>query len=117
MEWINRVIVGLDFQDFAVFADQDIGALSGFVFVAVKSVLAGNVSTPIAEQGKLDASLFGEGVIGEGAIHAYTQNLGVRSFQLVETLLEVLHLQGSTTGEGEHVEAEDDIFLAAKVGQ
>jgi hypothetical protein len=59
----------------------------------------------------------GEGVVGEGAIHAHTQDLGVGSFQRFEVLLEVFHLLGSTTRESENIEANHHVLLAVEVVQ
>ena len=47
----------------------------------------------------------------ERRYHVYTQDLGVGGFQSLKILLEVFHLLGSTTGEGEDVESQHYIFL------
>jgi hypothetical protein len=61
--------------------------------------------------------LVGERFIGEGTIHAHTQDLGVGGFQFFQVLLEVFHLLGSTTGESEDVERQNDVLLAMILGQ
>src|SRR5438067_6752557 len=63
------------------------------------AVVFRGLAAPIAEQREGYANRIGECLVGERAIHAYTQDLGVRSFQRFQILLEVLHLLGSTTGE------------------
>src|SRR6266851_4318132 len=110
---IDGIFVNLLFQNFSVFADQEVDAARGFVFVDVDAVLAGDLSTPITKKREGDADLVGEGLVGVGAVHAHTQNLGVGGFQRLEILLERLHLRSSTTGEGKDVERQYDIALAA----
>jgi hypothetical protein len=61
--------------------------------------------------------LVGERFVGEGAIHAHTQNLGVDSFQPFQILLDSFHLLGSTTGEGENKKRHDNVLLAAILAQ
>ncbi len=110
---IDGIPVNLLFQNFSVFADQEVDAARGFVFVDVDAVLASDVSSPITQKREGNADLVGEGFIGEGAVHAHTQDLGVGGFQLLKILLEGLHLRGSTTGEGKDVEGQDDVAFAA----
>ncbi len=74
--------------------------------------MAGDISTPVTQKREGDADLVGEGFIGEGAVHAHTQNLGVGGFQRFEILLEGLHLRSSTTGERKDVERQNDVALA-----
>ena len=112
---IDRVLVDLLFKNLTVFSNQVIDAASGFVLVNEDSVFVSGFAPPIAQQGERDSDLVGKGFVCEGAIHAHTQDLGVGSFQLFKILLEVLHLLGSTTGEGKYVEGQHDILLAAEV--
>ncbi len=110
-------LVHLLFQDLSIFADQEVHAARGLVFVFVDSVLVGYFAAPIAQQGERDSNLVGEGFVGEGTIHAHTQNLGVGRFQGFQIRLESFHLLGSTTGERENVERQHDVLLAAVVAQ
>ena len=110
---IDGIPVNLLFQNFSVFADQEVDAARSFVLVDLDAVLAGEISTPVTQKREGDADLVGEGFIGKGAVHAHTQNLGVGGFQRLEILLEGLHLRCSTTGEGKDVEGQDDIAFAA----
>src|SRR5579863_10103968 len=110
---INRCAVHLLFQNTAVFADQEIYPAGGFVLVHVDAVLAGGIASPVTEEWEGHTDGVGEGFIGEGAIHAHTQDLGVGSFQLFQILLEVFHLLGSTTGESENVKRQHHLFLPA----
>ena len=114
---IDRILVHLLLDDLPIFSDQEVHAARGLIFVFVDSVLAGNFAAPIAQQGEGNSNLVGECFIGEGAIHTHTQDLGVGSFQGFQVRLKVLHLLGSTTGEGEDVKRQNDVFLAAIVAQ
>jgi hypothetical protein len=58
-----------------------------------------------------------EGKVGEGTVHAHTQNLGVGALQLGEILLESFHFTGSTTGEGEDEERQGDVLLPSVILQ
>jgi len=114
---IDRGFVNFFFQYGAVFPDQEIYPASRLVFVDVDPVLMGNCAAPITQQGEGDSDLVGKGFIGERAIHAHTQDLGVGCFQLLQILLEVFHLLGSTAGEGKHIKGQRNIFLAAILAQ
>ncbi len=112
---IERVLVHLLFQDLSIFSDQEVHAARRLVFVFVDSVLVGYFTAPIAQQGERHSDLVGEGFVGEGTIHAHTQDLGVGCFQRFQILLEVFHLLGSTTGKGQDVERQNDVLLASVV--
>src|SRR5450631_347032 len=114
---IDRVFVHLLFQNLSVFADQEVHAARGLVFVFVDAVLVGYFSAPVAEKGEGHSNLIGEGFVGEGAIHAHTQDLGVGSFQRFQILLEVFHLLRSTTGKSEDEERQNNVLLSAIVAQ
>jgi len=106
---IHRIIIDLHFDDAAAFVDQVIHPPSRFVFRIVEA--------PVAQQRESDSDFFRPRRIAEGAIHTYTQDLGVGSFQFLQILLEVLHLGRSTTGEGKYIKCQRDILLAAEVVQ
>src|SRR5229473_3387344 len=114
---VDGVAVDLHFDDFAALVDEIVDAASCFVLGIVKTVLPGDVTAPIAQEGKGDSDFLCPRGVAEGAVHTNTQDLGVCSFQLCQVLLEVLHLLGSTTCEGEDVKGESDVFLAAEVMQ
>src|SRR5262249_50604018 len=112
---ITRLAVDRDLCDLALFIDQEIDApadLAGFI---IETVLLGDVAAPIAEQREGDVDFLRPCGVAEGAIHTDTQDLGVCSFQPLQILLEVLHLLGSTTGEGKDVKRQRDVLLAFEV--
>src|ERR1700737_1050267 len=110
---INGGIVLLFLENASIFADQEIHAPRGFVFIRVDAVLVGRFSAPIAQQREGDPNGIGKSFIGEGTIHAHTQDLGVGSFQLFQILLEVFHLLGSTTGKSEDIKREHYLLFSA----
>src|SRR5262249_41584064 len=115
--WIDGLAVNLYLDNFAFLVDQIIDAPRRLVFWIVKPVLLGDVAAPIAQQREGDADFLRPRVIAEHAVHAYTQDLGVCSFQLCQVLLEVLHLFLSTTCKGENIKRQRDILLATEVVQ
>ena len=114
---IDGIFVHLLFHDLPIFSDQEVHAARGLVFVFVDAVFVSYLSSPIAEKRKRDSNLVGEGFVGEGTIHAHTQDLGVGCFQRFQVLLEVFHLLRSTTGKSENIERQHDVLLAAVVAQ
>src|SRR3954467_13689357 len=121
LDRIDSGLVDLHFGDLARLVDQIshtsrrlVAQLSDLLDHAI--VFRG-LAAPIAEQRESDANGIRECFVGERAIHAYTQDLGVRSFQSLQVLLEVLHLLGSTTGEGEDIKRQHDTLLALVIVQ
>src|SRR5450432_2052902 len=94
---INRFVVHLHFHDLSIFPDQEINALRSLDFRRVHAIPACDFPAPVAEQRKSDADLLSKGIIGERAIHAHTQDLGICFFQRLQVLLEVFHLLRSAT--------------------
>src|ERR1700751_4159381 len=111
--------------DDAVLVNDDIRAQRPLVGLAFNIVALENavrrehLLVHVAEQRKLDIDLLGKGRVGRGGIHTDTKNFGIRGvdFSCVDSRLDRLELFGSTTGESENVNSQEDIFLAAKVAQ
>jgi len=114
---INRILIHLLFQNFPIFSNQEVHPARRFIFIYVDSILPRYVPTPITQQGKCNSNLIGEGFVGEGTIHAHTQDLGVGSFQSFQILLESFHLRSSTTGEGKNEEGHHHILFPAVLAQ
>jgi hypothetical protein len=125
-ESVVRIDCGIalfDVLDDAVFVDDDVGALRPLVGFALHVVALEDavgrqhLFVHVAEQGKLDIDLFREGGVGRGRIHTDAEDFSIRGvdFSCVDSRLDRLELFGSTTGEGENVDGEEDVFLALKV--
>ena len=85
---IDGAIALVDETDDALLIDDDVGAQSplvGFVLYVValeNAVGFEHLVVHIAEQGKSDADLLGEGGIGRGAIHANAEYFRIRGVDL-----------------------------------
>jgi hypothetical protein len=122
---IHGAIALLNVLDFSFLVDDEGGALSqlrgraGDVVGAEDVVGDHDLAVHVAQEGKLDANLLGVCTIGGRTVNADSKNLGVALVDLsfVDTILVSLKLFGSTTGEGQDVEGEDDGLLAAVIAQ
>ena len=114
---IDGLVVDLFVDDFPGFVDQEGGTPRGLhrnaldVKLLSQAIPAGHRAAPVAEDGKADTVLLGEGKVREGTVHTHTQNLGVCALQLREILLESFHFTGSTTGKGKDKERQGDVLL------
>jgi len=123
--WINRAAATFDVLDDAVPVDDDVGAKSPLVALTLDIIVfedavgSEHLVVHVAEEGKLDTELFGEGLVGCGTIHAHTENHRIVRINLagIQSRLDRLELLRSTIGEGEDVDGEEDVFLSAKVAQ
>jgi hypothetical protein len=112
---VDSFVIDLHFDHFAALVNQVVDAARRSIFWIVETVLAGDVSAPVAQEREGNCDFLSPGLITEGAVHTYTQYLGVRSFQRFQVLLEVLHLFRSTTGESKNIKRQGDVFLSAEV--
>ena len=122
---VDGGVAFFDVLDDAVFVDDDVGALCPFeglilhVVAFEDAVDRQHLFVHVAEQGKFDVDLLRESGVGCGRIHADAEDFRIRGvdFSCVDSRLDRLELFGSTTGESEHVNGEQNIFLAAKIAQ
>ena len=122
---VYGAIAAFDVSDDALFVDDDVGAQRPLecvtlFFVGFEDAVGGeHFLVHVAEEGKLHADLLGESGVGRGTVHAYTENRGVICINLagIESRLDRLELLGSTTGERQDVNGEEDIFLSVKITQ
>src|SRR5437016_12135376 len=114
---IDGILVHLLLQNLPIFSDEKVHAPRCLIFILVDSPLVRHLPAPIAQQGKRNSDLIREGFVGEGTIHAHTQDLGVGSFQRLQILLEVFHLLRSTPGESEDIKRQNNILLPPVLAQ
>src|SRR5438094_6170247 len=114
---IDGILVDLLLQNLPIFPDEEVHATRRLVFILVDSPLVRHFAAPIAQQGKRNSNLIRKGFVGEGTIHAHTQDLGVGSFQRLQILLEVFHLLRSTPRESEDVKRQNNILLPPVLAQ
>jgi len=122
---IDGAIAAFDMANDAVLIDDNVRAESPLVALALHivglqdSVAREHLAVHIAEEGEFDADLFRESRVRSGTIHAYAENFRVVRVQLagVDSRLDRLELLRSTTGEGQDVDREENIFLSAEIAQ
>ena len=123
--WVDGRVAFFDVLDDAVFIYDDVGALGPLISVALNvmafqnAVSGQHLLVHVAEEWEFDVDLLGEGGVGCGGIHADAKNLRIRgiNFPGVDSRLDRLELFGSTTGESENVNGEEDVFLAFIVAE
>jgi hypothetical protein len=122
---IDGAIAAFDVANDAVFVDDDVGAQSPLVVVALHviffedAVIGEHLAVHVAEERKLDVDRLGEGGVCCGGIHTYTENFRIVGVDLTrgESSLDRLQLLRSTTGEGENIDGEENIFLAVIIAE
>src|SRR5437588_5294710 len=114
---VDGFFVDLFLQNLSILANQEVHSTGSLVFVYVDAVFVRRFAAPVAQERKGDSNLVGKSFVGEGAVHAHTQNLGVGGFQLLQVLLEVFHLLRSTAGEGENIKGQDHVLFSAVVAE
>ena len=107
--------------DFAFLIHDECGAFRPVVLVAFdivgpeNSVSLEHFAVHVAQEGKGDADLLGEGGVGGGTVNTDSKNDGVAGFELGLISLIGLKFLRSTTGEGQNIESEDYVLLSAVI--
>jgi len=122
---VDSVVAFVDEADDALLIDDDVGAESPlivFVFDAVdfqNAVRSEHLAVHVAEQGKVESVLLGESGVGRGAVHADAEDGGFVGGDAagVDAGLDRAHLRSAAFGEGEDVNGEKNVFLAAVVAE
>lgn len=106
--------------DFAFLVDDDgaaFGAVEGF-FAGEHGVGFGHFSGGVGEEGVGDVVVFFEGGVGEGAVAGDTEDDGVGvGGDFAELRAEGAVFVGADGAEIHGIEEEEDVFLAAEVGE
>src|SRR5260370_21908913 len=73
----------------------------------------------VAEEGKFNPDLLGEGGVASGPIHTNSENFRVRSVNLTggDSSLDRLKLFRSTAGKGQDINGEKDVLLPSVVAE
>ncbi len=122
---IDGAVALFDKLDDALLVDDDVGAQSPliglilFVIALEDAVGLEHLAVHVAEEREGDADLFGERGVGRGTIHTNSENFGFRGVNLTggDSSLDRLKLLRSTPGEGQDVDGEKDVLLAAIVAE
>ena len=120
---IDGALPFLDVLDQAVFVDDNVSSLRPMVRLVLQvvdlqdAIFSEHLLVHVAEQRKFDIDLLGKGGVGRGTVHTYAKNfrVGGVDFSCAYSRLDRLELLGSTTGEGQNVNGQKDVFLPAKV--
>jgi hypothetical protein len=122
---IDGAVACLDVTDDTVLVNDNVGPQGPLVAFPLDVVLLENAilrehpAVHVAEEGKFDVDLLGEGGVCCRAIHAYTENFRIIGIDLArgESSLDRLELFGSTTSESQDINGEEYIFFAVKVAE
>jgi len=101
--------------DDPVFVNYESRAAADETSFVEDAVSFDHLALDVAEQRESYFDVFLESLVGCVAVNADAYNLCVRFFEFGEISLIRLQLFRSTAGEGEHVEGERDVLLAAEV--
>ncbi len=114
---IDRDVSFVNVPDDAFFIDQEGGAISKALFLVKDAIVFNDSAFEIAEDGKCNSELFCEFAVGGDAVDTHSEDLSLVGFEFGDISLIRLQLLRSTTGEGEHIDRQHDIFLTFEIAQ
>jgi hypothetical protein len=124
---IDGAIAFFDKLDDALLINDDVGAQSPLVAIVIfrrivsfeDAVGLEHLAVHVAEEREGDTDLLGERGVSSGAIHADAENFRIRSVNFTggDSSLDRLKLLRSTTSEGQDVDGQEDVLLAAEVAE
>ena len=114
---IDGAITLLDAADLSFLVDHERDTAGHAAVLDEDAVGLRNFTLEVTEEGKLDAVLGGEFFLRGEGVDADTQDLGVGRPELCEVVPVALDFARSPAGEGEDVEREHHVLLAAEVRQ
>ena len=114
---VEGFLIFLDVLDNAFLVHHKGDAIGEAVSVVQDPVVFRYDPLEIAQERESESLLFRKNFVGRGAVHADAQHLGVRLLEFGDISLIRLQLLRSTTGEGEDVKRQNNVFLAAKIAQ
>jgi len=103
--------------DDAFFIDQEGGAISEALLLVEDAIVFNDGSFEIAENRECNSNLFGEFTVGGNAVDTHSENLSLVCFEFGDISLIRLQFLRSTTGKGEHINRQHDIFLTFEIAQ
>jgi hypothetical protein len=115
--WIDCYVSFVNMANDSFLIDQKRRAISKPLLLVKDSIVPDDGSFEIAEYWKGDAELFGKFTVGGNTVYTHSENLSVVCFEFSDISLIRFHFLRSTTGEGEHIHRQHDIFLAFEVAQ
>ena len=112
---IDRDVAFVDVSNDAFFVDQEGGAISKALLLVEDAIVFYGSAFEITEDGKCNSELFCEFAVGGNAVDTHSKDLSLISFELGDISLIRLQFLRSTTGKGEHVNRQYDIFLTFEI--
>src|SRR5205085_5587511 len=106
-----------DMFDDALFINDERGARRIAALFVEQAVVFDDGAMPVAQEGEGYADVLREPSVRGEAVHADAQDLRFGGVEFGNIRLICLQLLRSTAGEGEHIEGEHDVLLAAKVAE
>jgi len=113
--WIDRDAPFIDVLNDPLFVDDERCSIAEALFFIKDSVVFHHRSLEITEQRKRYADVLCKAAIGGNAVYADAENLSFCSFEFGDISLIRLKFFRSTTGEGQHIEGQHDIFLVPEI--
>ncbi len=107
----------LDVAEDTFFVDDERGACSKSAFLVKDTVIFDHLAFEIAEQWERDVNVLGETFVSSKAVNTDSENLRFGGIEFGNIRLIRLQLLCSTTGEREHIEGKQNVFLAAEVAK
>src|ERR1041384_395034 len=114
---VNGGAALFDVFDDALFVYDEGGARRVAALFVEQAVVFDGRAMPVAQKRKGYADVLSKPAVGGEAVHADAENLRVGGAEFGDIRLIRLQFLRSTTREGEHVESEHHILLAAKVAE
>ena len=112
---IDRHVSFVNVPDDSFFVDQEGGAISKTLLLVEDAIVFNDGAFEIAEDGERNSNLFCEFAVGGNAVDTHSEDLSLVGFEFGDISLIRLQLLRSTTGKGEHVDRQYDIFLTLEI--
>jgi len=113
--WIDCNVSFVNVPDDAFLVDQESGAISEPLLFVKDAIVLYDSAFEIAEYRKSNSNLFCEFAVGGNAVDTHSKNLSFITFEFGDISLIRLQFLRSTTGEGQHINREHDVFLAFEI--
>ena len=114
---IDRHVSFVNVPDDAFFIDQEGGAISETLLLVIDAVVLNYGALEIAEYGEGNSDLFCEFSVSGNAVNTHSENLSLVCLEFGDISLIRLQFLRSTTGKGEYINRQYDIFLAFEIAQ
>ncbi len=112
---IDSHVSFVNVPDDAFFINQEGGAISKALLLVEDAIVFNDGAFEIAEDGERNSNLFCEFAVGGNTVDTHSKNLSLVGFEFGDISLIRLQFLRSTTGKGEHINRQYDIFLTFEI--